>query len=242
MFLSKNIENNNYLKWFDVIILTIIFCGSGIVTSTTGYLSILNGTADVSQSTVFTASDNYSALFSQGTNLLVAILYLVIRKFNFRNWNIQFNLKSIGLGILIFIGAGLLMDLYAYIVGLFTNPIPISDTDYVPSDYQIEMVSTVIYSLFNGFYEEIYFLGLCLLVEPKHLKWIIPFSLLIRVSFHTYQGLTSAFGIGLVFGIYMLFTYYKTKSKNLLPFFIGHALGDIFGLTIINNIILYLNK
>ena len=93
--------------------------------------------------------------------------------------------------------------------------------------------SAVIYSIFNGIYEEIYFLGVCFAVQPKTLKWVILFSLLVRISFHTYQGMLSAIGIGLIFGIYMLYTFHKSKSKNLLPFFWAYAMGDIFGLGIL---------
>lgn len=96
-----------------------------------------------------------------------------------------------------------------------------------------ETVSTVIYSLFNGIYEEIYFLGICLAMEKKYLKWVLPFSMLVRFSFHTYQGMLSAFGIGIVFGLFMFYVYQKIENKNLMPFFLAHALADIFGLGIL---------
>jgi hypothetical protein len=76
----------------------------------------------------------------------------------------------------------------------------------------------------TGIYEELYFLGICLAVRKEHLKWPVPFSVLIRVSFHTYQGILSALGIGLLFGGF----------RYLLPFFIAHAVGDIFGLGILS--------
>lgn len=92
----------------------------------------------------------------------------------------------------------------------------------------------MIYALLNGVYEEIYFLGICLAVRKEHLKWALPFSLLIRVSFHTYQGMISALGIGLLFGIFMYLMYRRSKDRNLLPFFIAHAIGDIFGLGVLS--------
>lgn len=92
----------------------------------------------------------------------------------------------------------------------------------------------MIYSLLNGVYEELYFLGICLAVKKEHIKWAVPFSLLIRTSFHTYQGMLSALGIGLLFGGLFLLVYYRSKDKNLLPFFIAHTIADIFGIGILS--------
>lgn len=58
-------------------------------------------------------------------------------------------------------------------------------------------ISTVLYAILNGFYEEIFFLGICLAVKPEYLKWAVIYSLIIRVSFHTYQGMESALGLGI---------------------------------------------
>lgn len=44
----------------------------------------------------------------------------------------------------------------------------------------------------------------------------------------------SAIGIGFVFGITFLVFYSKSKDKNLLPFFLGHAIADVFGLSILS--------
>ncbi|WP_156414519.1 CPBP family glutamic-type intramembrane protease [Caviibacter abscessus] len=224
-------KKTDKLKWFDILILTFILWGAAIQESTQCYLELIKGSSTIEEMTTFTALDNYTMLLKQIVLFLIAIFYLIIRKFNFKTWNIHLSLKAIIYGVLLFIGSGLVFDIYSFI----TNPI----VENLPFPGRISIfflnqnVSDVIYAIFNGIYEEIYFLGICLAVSPKQLKWSILFSLIIRVSFHTYQGIIVAIGIGIVYGIYMLWFYYKSQDKNLFPFFIAHALADIFGLTIL---------
>jgi len=88
------------------------------------------------------------------------------------------------------------------------------------------------YGLLNGFYEEFFFLGLMTSVKDEH-KWAaLAFSTLVRFSFHTYQGMLWAIVIGVVYGLFYYFMY-KKVVKNLLPFFLTHALADMFGSTFI---------
>lgn len=94
--------------------------------------------------------------------------------------------------------------------------------------------STIIYAVLNGFYEEFFFLGICTAVQDKYKKWVFIYSLFIRFSFHTYQGLSIAVGLGVVLGTFFYFLYTKSKTKNLLPFFIAHTIADISGLTVLN--------
>ena len=86
----------------------------------------------------------------------------------------------------------------------------------------------IAYALLNGFYEEFFFLGLLTSVKEKHKWWALLYSTIIRISFHTYQGLVWALVIGVVYGLFYYFLY-KYKVKNLLPFFLMHALADMFG-------------
>lgn len=88
--------------------------------------------------------------------------------------------------------------------------------------------------MLNGFYEEIFFLGVCLSAKLEKRMYYFIYSLVICYSFHTYQGNISALAIGfLVRGIYY-FLYTRPKEKNLFPFFLAHAITDVFGAGIIN--------
>ena len=228
----KNKEKINNLKWFDILVLTLILWGESIYISTVSYIALIQGASTIDDNLVFSAADNYGALAVQAGLLLLALLYLWLRRFDFKTWTIRFNLKAVVYGILIFLAAALLLDIYFILTdpltGIFPFPGPIA------AFFGNETVSSVIYALLNGVYEELYFLSICLAVRKDHLKWAVPFSLLIRVSFHTYQGMISALGIGLVFGIFMYLLYRRSKDRNLLPFFIAHTIGDIFGLGILS--------
>lgn len=232
LFNLQNKEKNTYLKWFDILVLTLILWGEGIYTSTISYIALIRGATTVDDNLSFSAADNYSALALQAGLLLLALLYLWLRRFDFKAWTIRFNLKAIGYGIPIFLAAALLLDIYFLLTDPLTGILPFPGP--IGAFFASETVSGVMYALLNGVYEEFYFLGICLAVRKEHLKWAVPFSLLIRVSFHTYQGMVSALGIGLLFGIFMYLLYRRSKEKNLLPFFIAHAIGDIFGLGILS--------
>ncbi|RLP08221.1 CPBP family intramembrane metalloprotease [Propionibacterium australiense] len=206
--------------------------GHSIVTSTTAYLSQLEGTETADESLEFAASDNYGALAMQAVLLLLALAYLWMRRFDFRTWHVRLSPKALVQGILVFLGGALLMDAYLLITSPLTEILPIPGP--IGAFFGNETVSKVIYSLLNGFYEEIYFLGICLAVKPHQLKWAVPFSLLVRASFHTYQGMINALGIGVLFGGLIYLLYKRSKDKNLLPFFIAHAMGDIFGVGLVS--------
>ncbi|MGT2932598.1 CPBP family glutamic-type intramembrane protease [Streptococcus catagoni] len=224
-------EKIDTLRWFDILILTFILWGIAIKDSTLGYLGLLSQSITAEQAVTFGTSENYQILAKQFILFAVAIFYLVIRKFNFRKLNIHFSIKAVVMGSLIFLGAAITQDIYYKIVDPLANFLPFPQM--IGTFFNNETISLLIYSLFNGMYEEIYFLGFCFAVSPKYFKYVIPFSILIRISFHTYQGMASAIGIGTIFGLYMLFVRYKSKDKNLFPFFIGHAWADIFGLSLI---------
>ena len=228
----QNKEKINHLKWFDILVLTLILWGEGIYTSTASYIALIQGASTVDDNLTFSATDNYGALALQAGLLLLALLYLWLRRFDFKVWTIRFNIKAVAGGVLIFLAAALLLDIYFMLTNPLTALLPFPGP--IGAFFGSETVSSVIYALLNGVYEEIYFLGICLAVRKEHLKWALPFSLLIRVSFHTYQGMISALGIGLMFGIFMYLMYRRSKDRNLLPFFIAHAIGDIFGLGVLS--------
>ena len=86
----------------------------------------------------------------------------------------------------------------------------------------------ILYALLNAFYEEYFFLGLLGTVDQKY-KWqTLLYSTLIRISFHTYQGLPSALIIGIVFGL-IYYYFYHRRTKNLLPLVLVHSMADMFG-------------
>ncbi len=219
------------LRWFDVVIVTIIMFTEGIYNSTIQFLALNNNVKTLEENLSFSASDNYRALMMQSIWLLLAFLYLYFRKFDFSVWTEKIRLEKwlIVKVVGIFIFVAVLMDIQ-YMISYNVTPYTTPSMVYPGQGMDI---SLVLYSLLNGFYEEIFFLGVCLTVNPKYVKWSFLYSLIVRCSFHTYQGLGSAIALGLILGISYYVFYKKMKPQNMLPFFLSHAIADMIGLSVI---------
>lgn len=150
--------------------------------------------------------------------------------------------KAIGLGILFFIIVALVFDLYfmvAYSIFPQSGATEIMGQEVANMHPFIAAVSAidlslVLYSFMNGFYEEIFFLGICPSVDPKYRKHLFVYSLFVRYIFHTYQGNISALAIGFLLGPIFYLLYTRMKEKNLVPFFIAHAIGDMIGIGLLS--------
>ncbi|MDG4513770.1 CPBP family intramembrane metalloprotease [Streptococcus suis] len=228
------------LNWLDVFVLTAILFGNAIYTSTMQWIASFSATEVVENGVQsFTAADNWWALTNQGKLFLFALVYLLIRNYDFKQLKVKLEWTVLLWGPLIFIGAGLISDLaftaFSYLPGIsggynYLGYLPYYNWDimtvinrFLAVDY-----STVVYALFNGFYEEFFFLGLLLSTDTKKRSLVLLFSTIVRTSFHTYQGLVSALVIGVPFGLFYYYMYRK-KNDNLMPYFLGHALADMVG-------------
>ena len=162
----------------------------------------------------------------------ITFLYLVIRNYDFKQLPIRWSWSVLIWVPLIFAVVGIFGDIVTTLSGEYNyfNPqlIPFIDPMEIIRKFMSLTPMTIGYALLNGFYEEFFFLGLLPSVKEKH-KWLaLVYSVIIRISFHTYQGLLWALVIGLVYGLFYYFLY-KYVVKNLLPFFLMHALADMFG-------------
>ena len=231
-------EPLRHLRWFDMLIVTAILFGQFAYRSTQLYIASLMPqveTAAVAEEVRDTAvtgvaySENMSL---QLTLLAIALIYLVIRRFDFKQLPIRFNLGVLFWTPVIFILMGLTADAVTSLSGGYnyftTEILSIHQTIIHLRQIRRPCADGHPLRLLNGFYEEFCFLGLLTCVEDKY-KWqALAYSTLVRISFHTYQGMLWATVIGVVFGL-MYYFFYKYKVKNLLPFFLIHALADIFG-------------
>lgn len=234
---KKDREKLKELKIWDILIVTLIMFYSAIMSSTEMFFAtdsksiILVGEISPEQ--------NYSALIFQGILLIIAFLYLKMRNFDFSQWKFKINIKSVIYAILLYIFVSLIMDIffygYEYVSMIGNASAEVSSQVATEGANIMDMFSipSVMYALLNGFYEEIYFIGICLSVKPENRKYYFLFSLLIRFSFHTYQGIVSALGIGLVLGIIYYLLYTKYKKDNLFLYIFSHAIADVIGLGIV---------
>lgn len=244
--LIKGKQELKELKWWDIAVVTLIMFGQAIYQSTLQCFALPN--PGISGTVEFSAADNIQALISQLMLLCLGLLYLRIRNFDFSLWKFKITFKQTLVGIVLFIVAALIMDAYIFAAwNLFPSAF-VGETAGLAAQGTGELAqapptlldqlhyTTVLYAALNGMYEEIYFLGMCLFVAPKKVKLAFIFSLLVRFSFHTYQGWVSAIGISLL-GIIYYFWYEKTKRENLYPFFLSHAIADVIGLGIMGYIL-----
>ena len=244
MSLLKKIHPEQPLKeqrWLDIGMVTLIMFGQFIVRSTQMYMASLSPTISTTMSETATNTVSKGAAYSSNFSLQLillslALVYLWIRHFDFKQLPIRLKCSVLFWVPLIFAIMGLLADMVSTLSGQYNYFSPqvlafISPMAVINKFLALSPMA-ITYGLLNGFYEEFFFLGLLTSVKDKYKWWVLLFSTLVRVSFHTYQGMLWALVIGVVFGLLYYFLY-KYKVKNLLPFFLVHALADMFGSSLI---------
>ncbi|ASM38438.1 MAG: CPBP family intramembrane glutamic endopeptidase [Campylobacter sputorum] len=216
------------LRWFDILIITFIMFFLAIYSSTLQYFALSNEMVSLDENLSFSPSDNYIAILTEFFYLVLVYFYLKFRKFDFSVFTnrIKFNLKALFQGILIFIFIATIFDLYFILISCFLEPINLKADAVNLVKFNM---SIILFALINGFFEEIFFLGICLFVKKEYIKFAFLYSLIIRFSFHTYQGVETAFVIGFVLG-YIFYLLYG-RIKNLVPFFVAHSIGDMIGVS-----------
>ena len=218
-----------FLRWWDILILSLLMFGYPIFLSTSMFFTSQSAQSEI----LFTATSNINGLIMEALQLGLAFLYLLVRKYDFSQWRFKITLKTTIYGILLYLLLSLFMD-FVTIFSYGTEWI----FDYTQENnaflqkFEEFDATLIIFSLMNGFYEELFFLGICLAVQQKYLKYAFLYSLIIRFSFHTYQGFSYALGISLILGI-IYFYFYAKRSKNLYPYILSHIIADILGLSII---------
>ena len=225
---KKNIQE---LQWWDVVVISVILFAFPIYNSTYAYLStpseILN------QGTEFSSFDNW---FGIGTTLLelgMGFLYLKFRNFEFSRWKFKPTMHGTIIAIGIYLVLALLVDIFTILTdGISETFAYIGSLGIIYTLSELDL-SLLLFSFLNGIYEEIFFLGVCTAVPRKQTPAVLMYSLLIRFSFHTYQGLSSAIAIGFIIGGTYLWLYYRKTDKNLYPFMLSHAFADMLGASII---------
>ncbi len=95
------------INWLDVFVLTAILFGNAIYTSTMQWIASLSATEVVENGVQsFTAADNWWALVNQGKLFLFALVYLLIRNYDFKQLKVKLEWTVLFWGPRIFIGAG----------------------------------------------------------------------------------------------------------------------------------------
>lgn len=217
---------NKTLNLTDIAVLALLFFGSAMAASVMSFFELgqagLSGPEDLSVNDLAT----YQTLVLEAVLLFAAWLYLRWRRFDFGVLDFRVNRYTLPLAVLLAVAAGLAADVYQYVhAAVLPEHYPQTEHTPVPTLYTPELVLT---SLMNGFFEELFFMGLVFAVAPRKLPKAVAFSLVVRFLFHTYQGLAGALTITMLGIVFFLF---RRKIPVLVPFFLAHGFFDIFGLT-----------
>lgn len=216
------------LTLLDIGVLTIILLGAALVQSTLGFLGLYQ-TAQIGQpeTLTFDSSDNYGSLLLQGVQFLMAWGYLSVRRFDWQSLDFNTDKHTLTAALKLIVVAGIISTLLAYVLMWLFGEAQYAD-DTQNASYAVSLsFSLVIFSLFNGFYEEVFFLGLMFATDKRHHKLLIIISLLLRFLVHTYQGLMGAV---MVMMLGVVFLYFRQRTTHLVPFMLAHAFFDVFGL------------
>ncbi|MFD0966042.1 CPBP family intramembrane glutamic endopeptidase [Seminibacterium arietis] len=223
-----------HLTMVDLLVLTIIFWGWPITSSTLHFFSLEEALVATADSFNFGDDANIGGIIEEIISLALATLYLRYRYFDFRQLNFSIDKKTILLTIAIIIVVAISTEVFLYFALPTDMSIEFAENADISEQYS-SIASDffdslnfwlVAFSFLNGFFEEIFFLGLIFAVPRKWLIHALIFSLLVRFSFHTYQGLIYAANTILLGVILILF---RSKIKSLVPFGLAHAFFDIFG-------------
>lgn len=224
-------SRRSYLNLFDILILTCIFFGMAIFTSTYHYLDLLANQQTAPSHLNFDNQGNWWGIISELLLLIVAWYYLSFRKFDFSKLNFTIHRYTLIKILLYILLAGTVATLSEYLLQfLWASPQDTQQmTEYYDHTHHFSQfsLSLFLFALLNGCFEEVFFLGLVFCVEKRHLPVVFVFSLLVRFAFHTYQGIIGAVVIttlGVVFGLL------RWRNDELVPFFLAHSFFDIFGL------------
>lgn len=223
-----------FLTLIDIAILTIIFFGEAIFNSTYGFLELTTNNQVAPDTLVFDDTMNLMGIAKESIILVIAFIYLAFRKFDFRKFNLKIRRNFLLKTLMYFVIAGTVASSYEYLqMWLFPNLYPPlgntgSEQVYSFSEHFSQFSPSLLaFSLLNGFFEELYFLGIIFAVQRKYLPFALMFSLLIRFSFHTYQGIGGALVITTL-GI--SFSLLRLKYDDLPAFMLAHSFFDILGL------------
>ncbi len=220
----------------DIALLAVIFFGHATVGAILQYWQLRQAGMDAPTELHFDTIANAVAIGFELVSLVLAWLYLRWRRFDFTVLN--FSIKNHALlwvPVLILCG-GAAADIYSFLHTWIFPPNapalvqePVAEAAASSAIFHRISLSLLFFALLNGFYEELFFLGLVFAVPRAILPLSVLFSLGVRFVFHIYQGLAAA---AVVTTLGLVFLLFRRRISSLTPFMLAHSFFDIFGLSL----------
>jgi membrane protease YdiL (CAAX protease family) len=172
-----------------------------------------------------TSLGNFLILIYETIALLIIIYILKVRDWKTSDFNLTFTFRLVWVALLIILIRNIIGNVGSKILEAF-KVVDSSTIQHVQYGLEANWISISLIIIINSIFEEFILIGyLFKRLEKYHPVIIIGLSILIRESYHTYQGWMSLISIlptGLVFGFY----YYK--YKKLWPVIIAHGFSNLF--------------
>lgn len=181
-------------------------------------------------SVIISSNDILGLLKIELLSFLVIAYFLWIRSWRFKSLDIKINLKLTFYGIALYIGVCLFSVLVFTLFASILEP-TVLFIGYSLDYSEFDRISVLLYSLINGFFEEILVTGYIIksLIHRKGFWFAIHTSILIRLLSHLYMG---PMVIILIFPMGMLFAYTYARWGKLWPIIFAHIVADLVGFTI----------
>lgn len=171
---------------------------------------------------VFSDASNVWAAFIEIMLGMAAVFYLRVRDFDVHSLMPRPDLSGTVVGIVLFFATWMACAAVLAILGLERAVVGFSFTE-------ASLGSTVLISIVNGTFEEVFLLGVLTRSLREHGASIaIGLSLLVRLLTHLYQGPAGAVSI-LVFGL--LLSVFYVRTGRLWPVVFAHILADVVPMT-----------
>ncbi|MBL7932004.1 MAG: CPBP family intramembrane metalloprotease [Bacteroidia bacterium] len=207
----------------ELFIVLLLGFGLMIYSSTRGFI-VVNSNYTHSWNYKFTNQGQFIIVIYETIALLLILYILKVRGWRLADFNLDFTLKMIGIGILLIFIRNVITNIG---FKLFEAGGVVDESVAKHVQYRLESnwIAISLIIVVNSIYEEFLLIGYFFKkLEKYHPAIVIGLSMLIRLSYHTYQGWMSLFTIiptGLVFG------YYYYKYKKLWPLIIAHGFANL---------------
>jgi len=219
---------NNLIRKFspaiELWIVLILGFGLPIYFSTRGFL-IVNSDYNRSWTLKITNHGEFSVVIYEIIALFIILYILKVRDWRCSDFNLEFTFRIIWTALLIIFVRNIIGSI-GYKIFELANIVDKTTPNRVQYALKANWISLSLIIVINSVYEEFLLIGYFFKrLEKFHPAIVIGLSMLIRISYHTYQGWMSLFIIvptGLVFG------YYYYKYKKLWPLIIAHAFWNLF--------------
>lgn len=226
-----NATKKKELSLIDFAVLSIIFFGYAIYISTIYFFSTGQG-APLDPGSI-TAGDHWQSIFTEISLLIMAVGYLYFRRFDVKQLDFSVGRSTLPLTLLLIFAGAIASDIGIYsLYWLFppeaipANTVEAAATTGSAGFFGHVSFALIVFALLNGFFEELFFMGITFAVGKRHLLYALAGSLLVRFAFHTYQGIPTAVGITLMGVVFLLV---RRKVHSITPFVLAHAFFDVMG-------------